>query len=91
LSLALSPLIYEWRRYRRVPARQEDQDSILAINSAGATVDQSQSQLVLTEVNLRIASDERVVEVVVSADNARFLIGQRVMVKFMKAKKTMWR
>ncbi len=31
------------------------------------------------------ASDERVVEVVVSADNAPFLIGQRVMVKFMKA------
>jgi HlyD family secretion protein len=30
------------------------------------------------------ASDERVVEVVVSADNAPFLIGQRVMVKFMK-------
>lgn len=34
------------------------------------------------------ASDERVVEVVVSADNAPFLIGQRVMVKFMKADKT---
>jgi multidrug resistance efflux pump len=33
------------------------------------------------------ASDERVVEVVVSADKARFLIGQRVMVKFMKAEK----
>jgi multidrug resistance efflux pump len=31
------------------------------------------------------ASDERVVEVVVSADNAPFLIGQRVMVKFLKA------
>jgi len=31
------------------------------------------------------ASDERVVEVVVSADNAPFLIGQRVLVKFMKA------
>jgi multidrug resistance efflux pump len=30
------------------------------------------------------ASDERVVEVVVSADNAPFLIGQRVLVKFMK-------
>lgn len=29
-------------------------------------------------------SDERVVEVVVSADNAPFLIGQRVLVKFMK-------
>jgi len=31
------------------------------------------------------ASDERVVEVVISADNTPFLIGQRVMVKFMKA------
>ena len=31
---------------------------------------------------------ERVVEVVVSADNAPFLIGQRVMVKFLKADKT---
>lgn len=30
------------------------------------------------------ASDERVVEVVVSADSAPFLIGQRVLVKFMK-------
>ena len=30
------------------------------------------------------ASDERVVEVVVSADDAPFLIGQRVLVKFMK-------
>jgi HlyD family secretion protein len=30
------------------------------------------------------ASDERVVEVVVSADNASFLIGQRVLVKFLK-------
>jgi HlyD family secretion protein len=30
------------------------------------------------------ASDERVVEVVVSADNANFLIGQRVLVKFLK-------
>jgi multidrug resistance efflux pump len=37
------------------------------------------------------ASDERVVEVVVSADNAPFLIGQRVMVKFMKAKKPLER
>jgi RND family efflux transporter MFP subunit len=30
------------------------------------------------------ASDERVVEVVVSVDNASFLIGQRVLVKFLK-------
>ena len=34
------------------------------------------------------ASDERVVEVVISADDTPFLIGQRVMVKFMKAAKT---
>ena len=34
------------------------------------------------------ASDERVVEVVISADGTPFLIGQRVMVKFMKAAKT---
>jgi HlyD family secretion protein len=34
------------------------------------------------------ASDERVVEVVISADNTPFLIGQRVMVKFMKAART---
>jgi HlyD family secretion protein len=31
------------------------------------------------------AADERVVEVVVSADNTPYLIGQRVLVKFMKA------
>ena len=30
------------------------------------------------------ATDERVVEVVVSADNSPYLIGQRVLVKFMK-------
>src|SRR5205085_11278547 len=30
------------------------------------------------------ATDERVVEVVISADNTPFLIGQRVLVKFMK-------
>jgi len=29
-------------------------------------------------------TDDRVVEVVVSADNAPFLIGQRVLVKFMR-------
>ena len=33
-------------------------------------------------------TDERVVEVVVSADNAPFLIGQRVLVKFMKPGET---
>jgi multidrug resistance efflux pump len=37
------------------------------------------------------ASDERVVEVVVSADGAPFLIGQRVMVKFMRAQKPLER
>jgi HlyD family secretion protein len=31
-------------------------------------------------------TDDRVVEVVVSANNAPFLIGQRVLVKFLKAK-----
>ena len=30
-------------------------------------------------------TDERVVEVVVAADGAPFLIGQRVLVKFMRA------
>ena len=33
------------------------------------------------------ASDERVVEVVISANDTPFLIGQRVMVKFMRAAK----
>ncbi len=33
-------------------------------------------------------TDERVVEVVVSADDTPFLIGQRVLVKFMKPGKT---
>ena len=33
-------------------------------------------------------TDERVVEVVVSADAAPFLIGQRVLVKFMKPGRT---
>ena len=42
----------------QILARQEDEDSILAINSARATVGQSQSQLVLTEVNLRTAQRE---------------------------------
>ncbi|HEY0745529.1 MAG TPA: efflux RND transporter periplasmic adaptor subunit [Steroidobacteraceae bacterium] len=42
----------------QILARQEDQDSILAINSARATVAQSQSQLALTEVNIRTAQRE---------------------------------
>jgi RND family efflux transporter MFP subunit len=45
-------------RKGQILARQEDQDSILAINSARATVTQMQSQLVLTEVNLRSAQRE---------------------------------
>jgi multidrug resistance efflux pump len=45
-------------RKGQILARQEDQDSILAINSARATVSQSQSQLVLTEVNVRTAQRE---------------------------------
>jgi hypothetical protein len=139
----------------QVLARQEDQDTTLAIDSARAALTQTQSQLVLAQgagastLNvstmfdlepvlphiiraeivesavpdvhvgqhaqivpeadpgrvstgkvIRIAatfgarklksdaaneaSDERIVEVVVSADDAPFLIGQRVLVKFMK-------
>jgi RND family efflux transporter MFP subunit len=45
-------------RKGQILARQEDQDLILAINSARATVEQSQSQLVLTEVNLKTAQRE---------------------------------
>jgi RND family efflux transporter MFP subunit len=45
-------------RKGQILARQEDQDSILAINSARATVDQAESQLVLTEVNLKTAQRE---------------------------------
>src|SRR5271169_2517660 len=45
-------------RKGQILARQEDQDMILAINSARATVSQSQSQLVLTEVNLKTAQRE---------------------------------
>jgi multidrug resistance efflux pump len=45
-------------RKGQVLARQEDQDLVLAINSARAAVDQSQSQLVLTEVNIRTAQRE---------------------------------
>jgi len=45
-------------RKGQILARQEDQDSILAINSARATVAQSRSQLVLSEVNLKTAQRE---------------------------------
>jgi HlyD family secretion protein len=42
----------------QVLARQEDQDSILAILSAKATVAQAESQLTLAEVNIRTAERE---------------------------------
>jgi RND family efflux transporter MFP subunit len=42
----------------QVLARQEDQDAILAIESARATLEQAQSQLVLTQVNIRTAERE---------------------------------
>lgn len=42
----------------QILARQEDQDSILAILSAKATVAQAESQLILTEVNIRSAERE---------------------------------
>jgi RND family efflux transporter MFP subunit len=42
----------------QVLARQEDQDAILAIDSARATLVQAQSQLVLIQVNIRTAERE---------------------------------
>ena len=45
-------------RKGQVLARQEDRDSILAINSARAAVAQAQSQLALTDVNIRTAHRE---------------------------------
>ena len=42
----------------QVLARQEDQDSVLAILSAKATVAQAESQLTLAEVNIRTAERE---------------------------------
>jgi RND family efflux transporter MFP subunit len=42
----------------QVLARQEDQDAILAIDSARATLEQTQSQLVLAQVNIRTAERE---------------------------------
>jgi RND family efflux transporter MFP subunit len=42
----------------QVLARQEDQDAILAIDSARATLLQTQSQLVLAQVNIRTAERE---------------------------------
>ena len=42
----------------QVLARQEDQDAILAIDSARATLVQTQSQLVLAQVNIRTAERE---------------------------------
>jgi HlyD family secretion protein len=53
-------LVHEGESVRKgqILARQEDQDTILAINSARAAVAQAQSQLVLTEVNVRTAQRE---------------------------------
>lgn len=53
-------LVHEGDRVRKsqVLARQEDQDTILAINSARAAVQQAQSQLVLAEVNIKTAQRE---------------------------------
>lgn len=45
-------------RKGQVLARQEDEDSILAVNTARAAVDQAKSQLEMTDVNLRIAKRE---------------------------------
>ena len=45
-------------RKGQILARQEDQDTILAIDSARAAVEQAQSQLVLNEVNVRTAQRE---------------------------------
>jgi RND family efflux transporter MFP subunit len=42
----------------QILARQEDQDTVLAILSAKATVAQAESQLTLTEVNIRTAERE---------------------------------
>jgi multidrug resistance efflux pump len=41
-----------------VLARQEDEDSVLAVNSARAAVAQAQSQVALNEINVRIAQRE---------------------------------
>jgi HlyD family secretion protein len=53
-------LVHEGDAVRKgqILARQEDQDTILAINSARAAVDQSQSQIILAEVNIRTAQRE---------------------------------
>jgi HlyD family secretion protein len=45
-------------RKGEVLARLEDEDSILAVHTARAAVDEARSQLALTEVNLRIARRE---------------------------------
>src|SRR5438552_8375920 len=45
-------------RKGQVLARQEDQDSLLAIVSARATLAQAESQLTLTEVNIRTSERE---------------------------------
>jgi RND family efflux transporter MFP subunit len=45
-------------RKGQVLARQEDQDMVLAVNSARAAVAQAQSQVALTQINVRIAQRE---------------------------------
>lgn len=45
-------------RKGQVLARLEDEDSVLAVNTARAAVDQAQSQVALTDVNLQIARRE---------------------------------
>lgn len=42
----------------QVLARQEDEDMVLAVNSARAAVAQAESQVALTQINLRIAQRE---------------------------------
>jgi HlyD family secretion protein len=45
-------------RKGQVLARQEDEDMVLAVNSARAAVAQAQSQVALTQINVRIAQRE---------------------------------
>ncbi len=53
-------LVQEGDRVRRgqVLARQEDEDTRLAVNSAAAAVAQTESQIALTQVNIRTAQRE---------------------------------
>ena len=131
MSLALSTLLYEWRRYLAAVIALAVA-GLLVLSMAGmfmgmgktftATIDRSPAEVMVLPPQavtlfanngvqprriipamgrvIRIAatfgacklksdtaneaSDERVVEVVVSVENASFLIGQRVLVKFLK-------